>query len=70
MNGLQYGIRFFTNRPADQLEDWLNRHCGDGWDLQLAGIGEDRYGNMQKQLLVLFRKARDRELFQHGFLHH
>lgn len=66
----QYGVRFRTHRPAEQLEDWLAIHCTADWKLRLSGIVEDDQGNRCKQLIVFFDDEKDRDEFKACFFRH
>lgn len=64
-----FDIRFYTRRPVEDLEAWLENSCMRNWNISLAGIGEDSGGNIVKQLTIRFESHRDRLLFEQRFFH-
>ncbi len=35
----KYGVRFYSDRSTEQIEKWLDGHCMQDWDIQLAEVG-------------------------------
>ncbi len=64
-----FDIRFYTRRPVEDLETWLENSCTKNWNIKLAGVGEDSGGNIVKQLTIRFESHRDRLLFEQHFFH-
>ena len=61
-------VRFFTRRPVDDFEDWLEHNCIRDYDIRLAGVTEDMDGNIVKKLLIRFESHRAGLLFEQHFL--
>jgi len=58
-----YGIRFYTERPYEQIEGWLAANCMAGWEVQLNDVDWDNEGAMWKRLIVNFSDPGDRRTF-------
>ncbi len=63
-------VSFFTRRPAEDFEDWIERNCKRDYDIRLAGVTEDTDGNIVKKLIIRFESHRDGLLFEQHFLTH
>ncbi|MEE9317141.1 MAG: hypothetical protein V3U48_02485 [Rhodospirillales bacterium] len=61
-------VRFFTRRPVDDFEDWIENNCMRDYDIRLAGVTEDTDGNIVKKLIIRFESHRDGLLFEQHFL--
>jgi len=63
----KYGIRFYTERPCEQIEGWLAANCAAGWEVQLNDVDWDTEGAMWKRLVVNFFDPTDRRAFVTSF---
>lgn len=61
-------VSFFTRRPVDGFEDWIESNCMRDYDIRLAGVTEDTDGNIVKKLIIRFESHRDGLLFEQHFL--
>ena len=62
-----FGIRFYTDRPYEEVEGWLHRHCRSGWNAKLTDVDWDDGGTLWKRMNVQFADAGDRRTFVSGF---
>jgi len=56
-------VRFYTERPCDQIEGWLAANCMAEWEVQLSDVDWDTDGAMWKRLVVNFFDPSDRKTF-------
>ena len=61
-------VIFFTRRPVDDFEDWIENNCMRDYDIRLAGVTEDMDGKIVKKLIIRFESHRDGLLFEQHFL--
>ena len=61
-------VRFYTRRPVDDFEDWLEHYSMRDYEIRLAGVTEDTAGNIVKKLIIRFDSHRDGLLFEQHFL--
>ncbi len=60
----QVGLRIKTRRALEEVEAWLDAHCGGDWDVKIAGVNEDGGGRLWKSLEVVFASPDDRDRFR------
>ncbi|MDH5749171.1 MAG: hypothetical protein OEY85_07660 [Rhodospirillales bacterium] len=62
-----FGVRFTTDLPASQLEEWLGRNCKGEWELRIESLADDL---TRKTLILMFEDATERSAFKIAFRGH
>lgn len=67
MVALNYGIGFKSQRPMDEIENWLEENIQGYWDIRMVGMDDSDPLHIKKQLEVLFEREEDKLFFKANF---